>query len=75
MIVREFDRMVASTQARMRMILVGTTDYRQEMDNLKYIIGIAFAECTSKFEEQTLSERLHETFEEYLKTAKGEIGA
>lgn len=73
--VREFDRMVTLTQSEMRKILVGTTDYRQEMDNLKYIIGIAFAECTSEFEEQTLAERLHGTFEEYLKSAKEAIGA
>lgn len=73
--VRKFDEIVTQTQIRMGEILDGLSDYREEMDVLKDLIGNAFAECTSEFEEQTLTERLHETFELYLTFTKNRIGA
>lgn len=59
---KNFGRFVIRIRHNMRQLLKGVIDYRENMDELKEMIGEAFAECTNQFEEDTLKENLQDEF-------------
>lgn len=71
--IKDFESMVALTRKRLRECLdMVKYDYREKMIPIKHVIGEAFSECGSLFEEETLVENLKEEFENWVDCRKRE---